>query len=483
MSGDVKHRPIKPYADANDWVVVQSDDAGLGKEKRVKGGLIAHYPTIADLPPASEFKGVAQVWNQQIVSDEHAWHGDSYSERVVTNLFSKQFVSEIASSVVQGTGTSTAINKDDATQKITMSIGAGDSGRVFITTPATSFLAGHTYCLSFEIEDLVKGSAADDYLQITGTVPTIDFGTLTLTKTQFTANSRHAIIFQPTTTQTVTWRLGIGIGGNSNGPATLVLKNLMFEDLSESNAMIPSEYVQPLQSHAVLSDYEGTLTNATNGTLTLTKNVKSPLTGNTVAIFGDSYINDNTDYAGQLQALKPKIGVWFQRVTTAGVTVAGTRPGTYLSLFQQKLQALIDAGQRPKYVLIQSSLNTISVGLYANQIAQADVDIAIIDDAANWAIANGIIPILTPIGAWKAGAGAGWITDDKYRSQLYYDQKIYSLAATLGVPVFNLRTPVEDAAVPYLIAAANDSGDGIHPNSTGMGLIAAALKDFIEQLL
>ena len=36
MSGDVKHRPIKAASDANDWVVVQADDAGLGDEKRVK---------------------------------------------------------------------------------------------------------------------------------------------------------------------------------------------------------------------------------------------------------------------------------------------------------------------------------------------------------------------------------------------------------------------------------------------------------------
>ena len=38
---DVKQRPIKASADANDWLVVQSDSAGLGDERRVK---------ISDLP-------------------------------------------------------------------------------------------------------------------------------------------------------------------------------------------------------------------------------------------------------------------------------------------------------------------------------------------------------------------------------------------------------------------------------------------------
>lgn len=64
---DIKHRPIKPYADGNDWVTVQSDSAGLGEEKRVKGGLVSSFDSIADIP--ANFEGVARVGSQLHVGD------------------------------------------------------------------------------------------------------------------------------------------------------------------------------------------------------------------------------------------------------------------------------------------------------------------------------------------------------------------------------------------------------------------------------
>jgi len=404
--------------------------------------------------------------------------------RVVANLLPTQYVSELTQSIIAGTGTPTIVH-DDALGKITIALAAGLTGRAFKSFPAISFSAGHTYCLSFEIEELIKPTSGTNILDVVA-APTVDFGSYQLTRSGIEANSKQAVIFQPTTTQSVTFRLGFGISGNTTGAAStgsvMVIKNIMIEDLSESAIQIPSEYVEAGQSAAFMSDYTGSLAAATVGKLTVATNIKYPQKGLSIAIFGDSYVNDITDYPGQLKGLSnPKVATWYQSVTASGVSVAGTRPNSFLVPFTAKIQKLIDKGQAPKYVLLQSSLNTINqTGTAAQDTAIAE-DLAAIRAAAIWAKAHDIQPIFTNITAWKAGC-ATWISDAKYHAQQRWDAKIYALGAELECPVFNLRKCIEDTATPYLIAAANDNGDGTHPNATGALAIATALQAFLSRL-
>lgn len=64
MSGEVKQRPVKPIADGNDWVVVQSDSAGLGEENRVKGGLVG---IVTSEDKIDDTHGIKLLGNQVIV--------------------------------------------------------------------------------------------------------------------------------------------------------------------------------------------------------------------------------------------------------------------------------------------------------------------------------------------------------------------------------------------------------------------------------
>jgi len=405
--------------------------------------------------------------------------------RVVQNLFPTEYVSDITNSITAGTGTPT-ITDDDATGSITFGLAAGLTGRAFKAFDTISFIAGHTYCLSFEITDLIKPTSGTNILDVVA-APTVDFGSYQLTRAGIAANTRQAVIFQPTTTQDVTFRLGFGISGNTTGAATtgsiMTVKNIMIEDLSDSSLHIPSPFVPALQSEIISADYYGTLAANTAGALTVSTNITYPHNGLSVAIFGDSYTNDTTDYPKQIQSLSaPKIGVWYQPTISKGVTVAGTRPGVFLGSFETKMQALIDAGRRPRFVLLQSSLNTINVTGATAQDTAIGEDLTAIRTAAEWAISNGIQPIFTNITAWKVGC-ATWISDAKYHAQQRWDSKIYGLAAELDCPVFNLRKSIEDSAIPYQIAAAYDNGDGVHPNATGSLKIATDLQSFLVRLL
>jgi lysophospholipase L1-like esterase len=263
----------------------------------------------------------------------------------------------------------------------------------------------------------------------------------------------------------------------------MIVKNIMIEDLSDSILHIPSAFVAPLQSSLINADYYGTLEANTAGALTVSKNIIYPSSGLSIAIFGDSYTNDLTDYPTQLQLLSaPTMAVWYQPTISNGVTVAGTRPSVFLVPFTTKMQKLINAGQKPRFVLLQSSLNTINATGASAQDTAITQDLAAIRAAAEWAISNDIQPIFTNITAWKVGC-ATWISDAKYHAQQRWDSKIYGLAAELDCPIFNLRKAIEDSAIPYQIAAAYDNGDGTHPNATGALKIANDLQGFLVRLL
>ena len=409
-----------------------------------------------------------------------------FGGKFVANLLQKQFVSEYTQSIIAGTGTPTIV-KNDTTQEVTITIPAGTTGRAFLSMDAITFKAGHTYSLDLELVDYVAPAATGDFFISRLAAPTLEFGTVQLAITGLTADSRQAVIFQPLTTdQAITFRIGFGIGGNVTATgvdAKAVIKNIKFEDLSVSGSNIPNEYVAPRQSALVLSDYQGSLTTAISGKLTLTKNIRSAEKGLSIAIFGDSYVNDSTEYPEQLKLLtQPKIGVWYQSQISLGVTTAGTRPSVFLVPFQTKMQRLIDMGQASMFALLQSSLNTVNGTTLATQDAAIATDLAAIKAAAQWAIANGITPILTTMAAWKTGAGANWITNSVYLAQQKWDNAINGLASELGVSIFSLRHGIEDAAIPYQIAAAYDSGDGTHTNSAGGTVIAANLKTLILAL-
>jgi hypothetical protein len=289
---------------------------------------------------------------------------------------------------------------------------------------------------------------------------------------------KYFCLFRPNVAGTATFRCGIGSHANATaGPngAVLAIKDICLENLSVSGSRYPSLYAVPLKtSVAVVDESEVTVVgNTLAGTLKT-----SP--GKSVAIFGDSYVNDDGDYPNVLKNLGD-VAVWVQWEISTGVTTASKRLVEFLLNFESKMQLLIDSGCKPKYVYIQSSLNTLNDSNTATRPARISADYNRLVECILWALSKGIKPILTTVAPWKSSV-AYWFTAGVYLDQMAWDSNIYKLAAAYGLNVFDLRSVINNPADPYSMLAENTSDGGLHPNATGSALIASALNTFIKNL-
>lgn len=401
------------------------------------------------------------------------------SSLIIENLLDKEFVSEIGKTQIVGT-----LTTDDNNQSVT--IDCPNTGRVFLAlfSTAYTFLAGHIYCLSFKVTNLVKPTSGGNFLEISGTAPTLDFGSTAIALSAMSSDGTYGIIFQPTTSQAISWRLGFGPGGAVTGNCGCIISEIMVVDLTASSLSVPPPIsCGGKQSISSNVDYSAALSSQTSGKLTVFN--KKFIGNNTrsLAIFGDSWSNDDVDYPARLRLLlNPKIAVWTQRQITAGVTVAGTRPVIFLSAFESKMQSLINGNTKPAFVLIQSSVNTINVTGSTLQDSQIAEDTSAIERCAFWATSKRIIPILTLTQPVKLGI-ATWVSDNKYFAAQKQDQIIRSIAARAGGIVFDFKESVGDVADIWNLAAAYNSGDNIHPNQSGADVIAANLQKLLNSRL
>jgi hypothetical protein len=401
---------------------------------------------------------------------------------IAENILDKEFVSEISKTQLTG-GTVTA---DDATQSLYLECASGGRGYLSLFSTAKTFTAGHIYAVSFKVTDLVLPTSTNSpFLATTGTVPTLDFGDLSIGTTDMTGDGTYCVIFQPTTSQTIAWRLGFGTNAVTSGAVTAscTLSEIQCVDLSEISLPVPPPACDGLQSAPILYEYEASMVGtATKGMVVETKRNRIKGDKFSIAIFGDSWVNDTIDYPQRLRLLaNPKIAVYAQRQTVAGATVAGTRPNSYLSNFNSKIQRLIDTNQMPAFVLIQSSINTVIGSTLANQDDRITTDLLAIENAVKFAISKGLKPILTSVQPGKSGL-TGWITDGQYLAYQKIDMAIRALSASYDCSFYDFKKSIGDAADPYVIATAfSDGTTNYHVNQTGADMIAVDLQKIIIQ--
>lgn len=411
-------------------------------------------------------------------------HIPSADGAFIKNLYAVEFNSTNPGTT-QSSGT---VTFNDDNYSFTCAVAEGVSGRALITTPNFSLKAGNIYMLAITFGAVVNVSnSTNKPLLVFGAAPALDFGSLDISQAEIVPNKTNCIIFQPTIDSTIQWRIGLGTNSAGTAPAggaILEVSDIMLLGPDSIKSAVPPRFVPPFSTYRSLDQRDGSLSiSSTKGAAVFTKQIDADEPGLSIAIFGDSYVNDTSDYPAQLQALtSPRIGVWYQKNISNGVTVAGTRPSAFLERFQSKMQVLIDKGAKPKYVLLQSSLNTVNITDEATRAAAIDTDILAIENAAKWAAHKGITPILTLIAPFKTGAGAGWVTLNKWASVISHDTKIQNLATSLKCQVFNLRAPVADPLDEYKLSATYDNGDNIHPNAAGFIEIAKALQSLILRI-
>jgi lysophospholipase L1-like esterase len=461
-------------------------DAGLvriaGQDYRINdiGGLAAAIKTlsvdnVANLPPASEFAGVAQIGSELLPNLKLRNQLDLARRRV--NLLNLKDISYIQKYEITG-GTATPDVSDNS---ITFAVPADTAGRTYFQFFWLTVTANKRYAISFDVVS-TSGSLVSGSTAMFSAIPATCVNEETTSAWDFIdlqPGKKHYSIFRPNLTGTVTFRFGIGpVSAATAGPigASVKISNICFEELSDSKNLYPALYPVPLKQSVNVIDLSDYVIDA--ATKTMTGTVKT-LPAKSVAIFGDSYVNDDADYPYQLNLLS-KIGVWTQYEISTGVTTASKTMSEFLLNFETKIQLLIDGGVAPRYVLLQSSLNTLNDSNPATRPARISESYARLVECINWSLARNITPILTTVAPWKAGA-AYWFTAGVYLDQYAWDDAIYALAANYALPVFNLRDVVNDPDDPYSFLAANTT-DNIHPNATGVALIVDELEIFIENL-
>ena len=171
------------------------------------------------------------------------------------------------------------------------------------------------------------------------------------------------------------------------------------------------------------------------------------------SIYGDSMANDSGDICGSING---KIDASFSitRRAVGGLKTSGIR-----ELFDTHFSESDD------YTIIEGGINNI-ISAASDPTAEMQLDVAAMMDEA---IASGQKVILINVGPWKNHAN--WTTT----RQSYTDTYNAWCASEYGNYLIDIYAELEDPSNADELLPAYDSGDGLHPNSTGYGVIDDAI--------
>ena len=180
-----------------------------------------------------------------------------------------------------------------------------------------------------------------------------------------------------------------------------------------------------------------------------------------VLVGGDSFSNGANDWPGPLQS-------------TYGHTVyrAAVSGGRLDRIFtEMRTWAAANWGVKPGVVLVQGGINNI----VASQTAET------MKSQLNQIIVYfrklGAIPVVLSLCPF--GSSSGWTAGRQTEADAFNS---WLLARTDLVTV-DVYTPLESAPGSDILAAGYDSGDGLHPNTTGMALIAQLVDSVLDNVV
>lgn len=354
------------------------------------------------------------------------------------------------SSFTAGTGSITGV---DATCDMAAPVAAD---RAFKTMANVVVKAGHTYAVSVLITNF-SGATITSGISVLGT------GLTGSTGVNITGNGRWGIIFTSPTAQTLSYiRMGVGVGGGVGSAQSATFSEMMWEDITEN----PLNFGDFISMSRVLTSYpNNTLSSGTSGTVVTGTARLYPQNTRIFTQFGlgvgDSFSNDGTDWPTRLQLLR---GYTNQAMVFHGHGVAGATLKTEIAA---NLSA--DIGSYPyRFVVLQGGVNDINGGDTLSTI-QSSLNALI----ATVRAASAKIVILN-VAPWKnavAWSSAEQTTTDSYNTWL-----ASAYAGQTDIRVVDMYSALGSSADPQAMAAAYDSGDGLHPNTAGSDVIASLVN-------
>jgi lysophospholipase L1-like esterase len=208
------------------------------------------------------------------------------------------------------------------------------------------------------------------------------------------------------------------------------------------------------------------------------------------------HVVDNGTYVRQAQAIPTSRKVVYAGDSITAGTGASTGPKAYVNLvhfiagtryISESYATAGVAGNTSAQLLARfdAILATASIGIVHVQIGTNDAGgaVPVATYAANiqamYAKARAANVAMT-IGLVPPRSSTNGTTSTR-QFERGYNEWITTWAPTVGVPIADTRGPLIDSTTGYL-AAANDTGDGVHPSDTGHWLVATAVASALRKL-
>jgi len=181
---------------------------------------------------------------------------------------------------------------------------------------------------------------------------------------------------------------------------------------------------------------------------------------------GDSFADDVTDWPAKLNETSPYI----DKITSVGYP-GDQLTGVIGSSFDGNLDVIADGG----FAVVQGGVNDIRSELHTPQeILDAVIAMRVqaIAHKKNFALIN-----IAPFG--------NWVGSQPWSASMQTDLEAYNALALAwttanNIPYADIYTALGDVTNTDELAAAYDSGDGLHPNATGSQEIADVLITAID---
>lgn len=351
----------------------------------------------------------------------------------------------------------------------TVDVSSGASGRAFIANTLT-LKANTPYVIMARFESVVLDGAATENRMCVKMTNSADL-TLGDTSATVAGSGIYAIVVQYGVEKTVDFRIGTG----ANSAVSNCSARISGVTIFELPAFVPvGGNLPPIRDYSGVT--RGHLAFATEFANSYDVNGLVTEAAQTVALSGsyekyrvgvyvsDSFGNDVGDW--------PNLLSYNYKIALCG----GSWSGQTMEYFNARatdvftMSGVTQLGDAiPDFALIQSSLNSVNSAQTASQMLTTMS--SLIDKARS----AGLKPFCLTITPF----GAGMTTTEREEREAY-NASLQFLCASKNAVYIDISDVLSDPADRKVLLAAYDSGDGIHPNSTGWtayaNFVAAAIE-------
>lgn len=354
-----------------------------------------------------------------------------------------------------GTGTGTVTVAGDGLSVTCTCTGAG-TWRGFAGVSVAGLDTSKVYCIGAKLSGVI-GSFTNETIGIAEAVAA-GAGEIVAN-----ANGRWGVTLQPAAS-TITLRLGVGVDGNETcalGDSLTLSEPYVYEVEHLTDA--PPEWVG---ANPVILNYAKTTSIAAG---VVTAGTPVPYTENkadVVLVIGDSLGNDSADYPIRIRdSYHREMHV----LATAGARISDFIAAVATWVASPTLYA--PAQLSPGVCVVGTAINDVTADASA---ATMEAQLAQLETAIR---AAGMVPVILTTPPFKTStswtAARQVVADD-------YNAHVRALATAYSVDIY---TTLEDPNNPDVYLVGYDSGDHLHPSSTGGADGMAAVAGAIETLL